>query len=263
MYNFIGFILAVIFIKMAVNHLGVDSNFYIDDVAILIVFGGTLATLVISFPPSYLIKFLKSPLDVILFRNPNLKKTATQLVTALQDESNRKAGLKNLAQMKTTDPYLKEGIELYLLDMPIKDFKNIMTERIYRARQREEHQVNLFRRLAKYPPAFGLVGTVLGLVALMRSVGEGADPSQIGLNMALALVATLYGLATSNFLIAPLSELFQHRADENKVYRELLLESLLLCYDQVSSLSVQEMLNSYLDVNQRIDVLGVHNKDAA
>jgi chemotaxis protein MotA len=263
MYNFIGFILSVVFIKMALQHLGVDSAFYVDDVAMLIVFGGTLATLIVSFPPVYLLKFIMSPIDVIFFKNPNFKKSAIELVTALQDENNRKSGLKKLADKKGTDPYLREGIELYLLDMPLKDFKNIMTERIYRARQREEHQVNLFRRLAKYPPAFGLVGTVLGLVALMRSVGEGADPSQIGLNMALALVATLYGLATANFLIAPLSELFQHRADENKVYRELLLEALLLCYDQASSLSVQEMLNSYLDSNQRIDVLGVHNRDAA
>src|SRR5690606_36274297 len=99
------------------------------------------------------------------------------------------------------------------------EFKDLLTERIYRARQRDEEIVNFFRRLAKYPPALGLVGSVIGLVSLMRSVGQGADASQVGLNMALALIATLYGLALSNFVLAPISEHFLQRAEDQKIYK--------------------------------------------
>ncbi len=263
MYNFIGFIISIAFVKFALGHLSVNTSFFVDVVALLVVFGGTFGVMVISFPPKFLFRFFTAPMKMIVSKSPNFVQAIESLIKALQDDKDRKHNLKKLSEQKNTDTFLKEGIELYLMDMPLKDFKNIMTERIYRSRQREEDNINLFRRLAKYPPAFGLVGTVLGLISLMRSVGEGANASTIGLNMALALTATLYGLAFSNFVLAPIAENFQSVADEKKVFQELLLEGLLLCYDGSSPLTVQEMLNSYVEPHKRIDILGVNQKESA
>lgn len=263
MYNLFGFAIAIFFVRTALSVLGVSSEFYVDEVAFLIVFGGTLAAMVVSFPSKFLFRFFSAPIQILKSKKPNMIYGVETLVKVAGETQNKKLKLKQLSQDKKVDSFLKEGIDLYLLGLSKDDFKNIMTERIYRARQREEEWVSLFRRLAKYPPAFGLVGTVLGLISLMRSVGDGANASQIGINMALALIATLYGLAFSNFILAPIAENFQNSAEENKIFRELMLEGLLMIYDEGSSLSVQEMLNSYLDPSKRIDILGVHQKESA
>lgn len=263
MYNLLGFVFAAFLIKTSLSILGVDTEFYIDEVAFIIVFGGTLAAMIISFPSKFLFWFFSAPFQIFKNRRPNMVYGVEVLIGIAEDNKTKRMSLKKLLGDKKVDPFLKEGIELYLLDLPKNEFKNIMTERIYRSRQRDEEWVNLFRRLAKYPPAFGLVGTVLGLISLMRSVGDGANAAQIGINMALALIATLYGLAFSNFVLAPISENFQKTAEESKVFKELMLEGLLMTFDQGSALAVQEMLNSYLEPRQRVDILGVHQKESA
>jgi chemotaxis protein MotA len=263
MYNLLGFILSIFFIRAALQSLNVNTEFFLDEVALLIVLGGTFAVMVISFPAQFLIKFISAPYQMLRSKRPNSIYSVEILVRAAMQKQGRKSFLKKSMKDPKVDPFLKEGMELFLMDLSLDDFKNIMTERIYRSRQREEEPVNLFRRLAKYPPAFGLVGTVLGLISLMRSVGEGANASVIGLNMALALTATLYGLAFANFILAPIAENFQQRAEDNKIFRELLLEGLLMIHDDDESLAVQEMLNSYLDPRQRVDVLGVHRQESA
>ncbi len=263
MYNLFGFVIAVFFIKTALSTLNVNSNFYVDEVAMLIVFGGTLAALVSTFPPRYLIKFLSAPWKMLRKGRRSATTSIELLVKASTQQGGQKAYLKSLMKDPSVDSFLKEGIDLLLLGMKREDFKNILTERIYRIRQRDEEIVSLYRKLSKYPPAFGLVGTVLGLISLMRSVGQGADASSIGLNMALALTATLYGLAFSNFVLAPVAENFQCTADEKKIFNELLFEGLIMIHDEMEPLSIQEMLNSYVDPEQRVDVLAVREKEAS
>lgn len=263
MYNLLGFLFAIGLIKVALGLLNVSSEFYFDDVATLVVFGGTLAAMIVTFPPHYLLRFFMAPLQMLKAKKINYTYSIELLVKASAQGANRKVFLKKLLKDPKVDKFLKEGIELLLLNLSRDDFKNIVTERIYRARQREEAPVSLFRKLAKYPPAFGLVGTVLGLISLMRSVGNGANASEIGISMALALTATLYGLAFANFVLAPIAENFQGVAEDNKVFRELLLEGLMMLFDDSDSLAVQEMLNSYVEPKQRVDVLGIHNKESA
>lgn len=263
MYNFLGFIIAIGAVKMALTSLNVGTEYYYDHVAAIIVFGGTLAAMVVTFPAPFLFRFFAAPWRILFSKKPNYVDSIELLVKASSQGGNKKTYLKRLLKDPKVDRFLKEGVELLMLDLSRDDFKNIMTERIYRTRQRDEDRVNLFRKLAKYPPAFGLVGTVLGLISLMRSVGAGANASEIGINMALALTATLYGLAFSNFVLAPIAENFQHKAEENKIFQELLFEGLLMIFDEGESLAVQEMLNSYLEPSRRVDVLGIHQRESA
>ncbi len=263
MYNLLGFALAFFLIQTALKILGVGSEFYFDEVALLIVFGGTFSAMIISFPSKFLMRFIQAPWKIFRSKRNFQKYTIEELIQTAMKGDTQRVYLQSLLRNNKIDSFFKEGIELYLLDLDREEFKDILTERIYRSRQRDEEWVSLFRRLSKYPPAFGLVGTVLGLISLMRSVGEGANASQIGLSMAIALVATLYGLAFSNFVLAPIAENFQKTAEDQKVYRELMLEGLLYLFDRKSALSVQEMLNSYLEPNQRIDLLGLNERVSA
>lgn len=257
MTHFIGFFLAVGLIQASFMLLGVEAKLYFEDVALLVVVGGTAIAAIITFPITDLARVLKAFLRIARKNPESSEVTVAQLVKLAQAAQTSQATLIAASEDKKINPFMKDGIDLILAGFTRDDIEKIMSERIIRDREREESYGGLLRTLSKYPPAFGLIGTVLGLVTLMRAVAAGADAAEIGVRMALALVATFYGLILTNFVLVPMSENLFNKSHMNMNHRELMMEGLLLIYDRKSPLVVQEMLNSYLPPLKRKDILGV------
>lgn len=257
MFHLLGFISIIIIANTAFRILGVEAKYYFDEVALLLVLGGTLTAGIITFSFKEL-KYLFSSFYLLLKDNKEeFQNNARDIINISKNCELSKSALINASQNNDLDIFLREGIEILTSGLNREDVVEILSERIFRDRLRDEKRINVFRDLAKYPPAFGLVGTVLGLVSLMRTVGEGAGTSEIGVKMALALVATLYGLTFANFILVPLAEHLQHKAERKKELKELQLEGILMIFDGKSSLAVQEMMNSYLIETERLDLIGL------
>jgi chemotaxis protein MotA len=257
MIHLIGFILAIVMIKVCFSLLGMDAGSYFDEVALIVVLGGTLCAAIITFPGSDLIRMTKAFFRIVKKTPEEKTDTVKDLVLLSQAVSQSKAALLKEIDRPDINLFLKDGIDLVLAGFSRDEVESVLKERIYRDREREEQYGSLLRTISKYPPAFGLVGTVLGLVALMRTVAEGADAKQIGMQMALALVATLYGLLLTNILLVPMSENLFNKSEHNKSNRELIIDGILMIYDKKSPLLVQEFLNSYLPPLSRKDYLGI------
>jgi len=256
MFHLIGFISIVVISQAAFKMLGVDSRYYFDEVALLLVVGGTLTVACISHPFSEFKMLFTSIFGVFRDNRISLQDSAEAIVNVAH-KAGSKAALMEASQNKAYDKFLRDGFDLLISGLNRDEIQDILTEKIYREKQRDEKRVTLLRGLSKYPPAFGLIGTVLGLVSLMRTIGEGSDTSNVGIKMALALIATLYGLTFANFFLVPLAEHFSLKADRAKSLKELQLEGLLMLYENRSPLAIQEMMNSYLDDNEKIDLIGV------
>jgi chemotaxis protein MotA len=151
---------------------------------------------------------------------------------------------------------MTDGTELIALGFDHSKIHSILSERIYQWGERKQRVANSIRSLAKYPPAFGLVGTVLGLVSLMRSISDGASSSEAGVRMAVALVATLYGLLTANLILNPAGENILKSVNEEKKAAEIALEAILMAAQGVNLLEAQEVLNSHVGPDDRINILG-------
>lgn len=262
MIHWLGFGLLAVLVGSAIEHLKLSPGFFFDEVAMIVVFGGTLAIALIAFPLRQFAYLFTSPFLLLRSKKQDITSMTQTLVETAQSIQRGRGSLSLMLKREDLPDYLKEGIELLMLDLPRDEFKGILTERIYRQRQRHEDRVRVFRNLAKYPPGLGLVGTVLGLVNVMRSVGGGGT-AEVGLKMAVALIATLYGLTLANFYLVPLAEYFQRVADEQKVFEELQFEGLLMIFDNKSGLAVQEMLNAYTDSKKRVDFIGVFSERAS
>jgi len=260
MSSLVGFGFIAFLVMSAMEILEVDRSFYFDEVAFIIVLGGTLAIAIITNPLRKFFLLFTAPLQMVKKNKRDRIGMIQLLVKASKVSKLGRSGLMQLLSESKMPPFLRDGIELLILDLERDEFKSILTERIYRERQRQEVRVSFFRKLAKYPPGLGLVGTVLGLVNLMRSVGVGGNAGEVGMKMALALIATLYGLGLSNLYFVPMSEYFQREAEEDKIFLELQLEGLLMVFDAKSDLAVQEMLNSFLPAKERQDVLGIRTQ---
>lgn len=262
MTHLFGFLISVVLLKLAMSLLDMDASYYFDDVAIIIVIGGTMCAAIITYPVKDLLRMIRAFFRIAKKTPEEKEKTVKQLVDLAQAAQTSQAALAQAAKDKTINPFLRDGFELMLSGFSRAELEDIMTERLYRDREREESFGVLLRTISKYPPAFGLIGTVLGLVNVMRSVSTGADAGEIGLKMALALVATFYGLILTNFVLVPMSENLFNKSAINLGNRELLLEGLLMIHDKKSPVVVQEKLNSYLPPLKRKDFLGVLGRAA-
>ena len=141
------------------------------------------------------------------------------------------------------------------------DLVDILTKRIQVQKDRELAQINIFKSLSKYPPAFGMTGTVIGMVGLMEQLGGKMGTSNIGSNMAIAMMATLYGLLLANFFLTPVSENLLFRSQKTIGKRQIIIEGVVLIKNGEVPLMVQEKLNSYLAPALRKDYLNLTGKN--
>ncbi len=249
-----GLFVALGSIVAAVLHLQHDAKNFWDFVAFACVTGGTLAVGLMTLPWQYRRQIFRSFLS--LFYNPRkddgqVLRECMRLLSATQNgQRNVEVHLNSLA-----GEILKDGVELIGLGLSKDKVHDILEERIHQSFERSIKVANSMRALAKYPPAFGLAGTVLGLVSLMRKVSDGADAKQTGLLMAIALMATFYGLLVANLLINPAGEHMQRVAYEERKRAEIALHSIVLMAEGASLLEAQEILNSYVSKEKRLNLL--------
>lgn len=254
MFYPLGLMIAITCLLASAHHLNQPLSSYSDYVAFVMVIGGTVATGVITLPWNYGREVWNALL--VLFVRP--RGNHREIALAGIDLA-RTGGVGFKVKHKVTGlpaEVLNEGAELLLLGLETKKVETILRERIFQSVKRTRRIGQAVRGLAKYPPGFGLMGTVLGLVNLMRGLANGLDAKGTGLEMAVALVATFYGLILSNLVINPAGELIVKKASEEEEEGEIALQAVLLAADHTSLLEAQEMLNSYLNKDQRLSVLG-------
>lgn len=249
-------------IFLAVHHLGQSIINYFDFVAFTMVFGGTLAVAVATFPWEYR-KDLVTGIRSLFAKEDRRFQSVVGLCMKILREGTKNIEQLNLDRNSLYGRILLDGQSMIELSFNSERFEHILREKLFHSSKRSRRVANALRSLAKYPPAFGLVGTVLGLVNIMRGLNSGLDAKQTALEMSIALVATFYGLLVSNLLINPAGELILKKANEEEELGEIALQTLLLIKDNTSILEAQEILNSLIPEEQRYDDESQYQESAA
>jgi chemotaxis protein MotA len=260
MFYILGLLIATGSLIAAVLHLEQTFASYYDFVGIVMVIGGTIATAAITFPWDMAREIFMRMGELFYRPMPDRKQL---LLNCMNVHENVTRGVYNfeVPGKDLAHRILKDGVELIQLGFTQDKLGAILQERLFQSTERTRFIASSIRSLAKYPPAFGLAGTVLGLVHLMRGVSDGMSPQETGIRMAIALVATFYGLLVANLVVNPVGEAISKNAHEEEKLGEVALQAILLAAERVNSLEAQEMLNSYVDPKDRVDVLGLNNLD--
>jgi chemotaxis protein MotA len=236
-------------------HLQQAISDYWDFVAFAMVLGGTIAVALMTLPWDSYRDMVAAAKRLFLNRQGDggvLARECLGFVTRhVNGGSPTETGVDGLA-----GSVLRDGDELIALGFSRERVREILEERIFQTGERAQRVANAFRSLSKYPPAFGLVGTVLGLVNVMRAVSAGSDAADTGMRMAIALVATLYGLLMANLIINPAGESILKDSVVERKRAELALQAVMLAMERPSLLEAQEVLNSFVSVRDRVSVLG-------
>lgn len=260
----LGLIIASASISLALQFLGQTFGLYVDHVAVAVVIGGTIAVALVVMPWSYGRDFVKQLAGPLVPRGRGehaLVRECLSFVQGVQRGNRPTFKGRDLAHT-----LLSDGGELIDLRFSPAEIESILDERIHRHAEVAKSVSAAVRSLSKYPPAFGLIGTVFGLVNLMRAITEGLAPREIGVLMATALVATLYGLMLANLVIAPYADAILKDAEAQRQRAEMALRAVMLSAEGASLLKAQELLNSFVARHARVDAIGtmVHEeRDAA
>lgn len=242
-----GLMIAGAVLSLAVVDSAVDPALLWNPQGMLIVLGGTFAAAFVSFQFGQVLRVFRNFLIVLRNERLHPKRDIEELITVTQYWS--KGDFRGLSREldKITNPFLRLGAELATDVMtPIDDIVQAMRFRIERLRSKEAAEAAVFRAMATYAPAFGMMGTLLGLINMLRASGSGGDFAAISAGMGTALMTTLYGILLANLVFRPIAIKLENRTRQRVANMTLILEGLIVMRKQRSPGVTREMLRTFV-----------------
>jgi len=228
--------------------MGGDPSGYIDLQSVFITVGGTVAALVAGTRLSNVIRFLKLLLLVVKNRIPDSQQLVQTIVELGQRA--RRDGLLALDDeaQQIEDPFLRKGLELVVDGTEPDVLREVLEVETAAMDDRHQEGIGLFRKLAAAAPAFGMIGTLIGLIRMLACLD---DPKSIGPGLATALLTTLYGTLMANLFFTPMANKLECLNDREVAYRQLCQTGLLALQAGDSPRFLERKLTGYLEPRQR------------
>jgi len=152
---------------------------------------------------------------------------------------------------KVQDPFLKDAVNLLIEGYEHDEIERILKRQIEVQKEREATDAKMFKNLGKYPPACGLIGTVMGMIALLGTLGQEGAESKVGPAMSVALAATLYGVILANIIILPVADNLLFSGQKQIAKRQMIIEGILMIKNKESPLMIKQILLAHLAPHQR------------
>ncbi len=242
--SLIGVILACVAI-LGGNYLeGGHVGALINGPAFLIVVGGTLGAAFLQTPMTVFKRSLVIVRWIIFPPRIDLAGGINRVVGWSQTA--RKEGLLGLEAVADVepDPYARKGLQLLVDGAEPEAIRSILEVDLYTQEGRDIQAAKVFDSMGGYSPTIGIIGAVMGLIHVM---GNLADPSMLGSGIAVAFVATIYGVAFANLLLLPIGNKLKAIALRQSRYREMLLEGILSIAEGENPRSIELKLQGFMD----------------
>ena len=216
--------------------------------AALIVFGGTIGAVMVQFPLRIVIQAVKQLKDVFLSTEPEPDSLVQNLLRYAYKA--RRDGLLSLdAEVaKIKDPFLRESLMLAIDGVNSSDLRKMMELQLDYEGEKQERIPTVFDAAGGFAPTIGIIGAVMGLIQVMQHL---QDINQVGKGIAVAFVATIYGVASANLLFLPWAGKIRIRMRERQVIQEMMLEAVLSILAGMNPRALELQLNSYLTATPR------------
>lgn len=239
----IGFILISIMLGDGWELVPKQLEGFFDIPSIMIVVGGTIAALMISFP---LKSFAKIPKHLKIIFSPkkyNPQQYIEQIVFFAKEA--RINGLLALEDKlsETKDKFLKNSILLVVDSVEPEKVRTLLNKELEYLEERHAQDIAFYNKAAEYSPAFGMIGTLIGLVNLLANL---EDTATLTANMAVALVTTFYGTILANLIFKPIASKLKARHDEEYLCKMIISEGVQAIQDGDNPNFIQEKLTRLL-----------------
>ncbi len=234
-----------------------DYAIFVSASSFIMVFGGTLAAAFISYEPRYVMLSFKVMAKI--FMSPGigrgvLKAEVGRIIKwAYIVQKNGIPALETEAKKATRgDKFLKFGVDMVISGYSGEEVRECMNNTIETSFGRNTVLVDIIKKMGAAAPAFGMIGTLVGLIIMLGNMG--GDPSALGAGLAVALCTTLYGVIFSQIVFLPAATKIMQREQIVRFRNYLVAEGLILLADKKSPRFIQDRMNSYLDPAIHFDI---------
>ena len=235
-------------VVLAAIFLGGNFSSFVDVPSAFIVIGGGMMATLIRFDIGGVFGALMTGAKITF---GGASGSARDLVDQIGELAKiaRKDGLMGLESVEIKDEFLKKGIQLCVDGLAIDFIKDSLTRERDQYIERLEEGGRFYKVLGDAAPAFGMIGTLVGLVQMLSNM---EDPAAIGPSMAVALLTTLYGALISNLIAIPMSEKMVAKLAVEQLNRSLIIEGVVHIHNKTNPDIMVDFLNAYLPEGQRI-----------
>ena len=253
----IGMVLAILVFVLGI--IGFDFNFgllgnFVDPASIFIVIGCTFAVVIACFPGSMLASIPKHFAVMLNAKKFKPMEIIDQLVELAQTA--RKNGLLSLEEKanEQKDPFFKQAIMLIVDANDPDKVRAILENDIECTSARHEDAAAMYDKAGAVAPAFGMVGTLVGLINMLKNMTfEGDGASSLGTDMGTALITTLYGCILAHMIFGPIANNLRTRDTEEVLCKQIIVEGIMSIQSGENPKALREKLLTYMAQKQRED----------
>ncbi len=242
----------IVFVGISPSLLG---NFW-DGASLAIVLGGTLAAVIASYPLSKLKDVPKHMKILLQGKRYNVGALIDTLVEMAQLA--RKNGLLALEEKanEIDDMFFRQGIMLIVDATEPEEVRDMLENELDVMAQRHEESLGIYEKASSFAPAFGMIGTLVGLVNMLKGMDiESGGAGNIGQDMSVALITTFYGCMFANLLFMPIAKKLRVRNEEEFLYKQIMIEGILAIQSGDNPKFLKEKLVTYLGQKERLKIL--------
>ncbi|MGA2090640.1 MAG: MotA/TolQ/ExbB proton channel family protein [Endomicrobiales bacterium] len=231
---------------------------FLNPEAFFVVMGGTFCALLVNYPIREVFKIMKVTKKAFL----SAEEEDTPAIIAVFVELAKKArtdgflSLENDVKNMKND-FMKRGVQMVVDGLDKDLIANMMETELGLIRERHNVGQEIFTALGTYSPAFGIIGTVLGMILMLSSI---SDVEEVPRRMALALAAAFYGLGAGYLVFLPMSGKLRRKSEQELLIKEIIIRGVLLLQSGAIPSRLEENLKAYLEPTQRALVKGSSSK---
>ncbi len=226
-------------------------RFLLNPEAIILIFGGTLGSVLISYPWSVL---RHVPGGLLMMVRPPQRPTPLVLISAFVElaQTSLRDGTPALSKSiaKAPHPFLADGLQMLVDGLDAEVLRERFERDILATRQRHMQICGIFRSAGTFAPIFGLLGTLIGVVQVLRNI---TNPAAMGSSMAVAMTASFYGIFSANFLFLPIATKLNFYSEEEMLNRELIAKGVISLFHGEAPWLISRKLEGYMSYYLRRD----------
>jgi len=241
--SLIGLIVGVSAILVGQYLEGGTISTLVNGPAMLIVLGGTLGAVMLQSPFIIFMRSVRMSTWIFVAPKPNMEQTIDKIVS--WSNIARKEGLLGLENIEEQEKNLfaRKGLQLLIDGSEPENIRSILDVEIETKERLDLQAAKIFESMGGYSPTIGIIGAVLGLIQVM---GNLSDPSKLGSGIAVAFVATIYGVGAANLLFIPIANKLKTLVSQQVQYQDMIVEGMVSIAEGDNPRNIETKLLGYL-----------------
>lgn len=227
---------------------GASLDLFLDPASLLITVGGAVCSTLINFP----LRDLRNSWRVIVLAFREERTKPGKLITDFRKYADiaRRDGILALENVthEIQDPFLVRGLQLAVDGTDPEMIQTMMRTELDYIQERHNRGIRILKQFSMYAPAFGMIGTLIGLVIMLANL---SDPSKIGPSMAVAIITTFYGAVLSYLIATPMAEKLTIRNNEEALVKEMIIKGVMSLQSGDNPRIVEQKLKIFLSPQHR------------